>query len=72
MINSSAKTTFIPRAVDAIRLRGVRGEYLLAWTSMNGDVQNNDMTQTRGKLGIGVYRPLHELVLRFLKYDITS
>lgn len=45
VINSLAKTTFIPRAVDAIRLRGVRGEYLLAWTSMNGDVVTGHTTR---------------------------
>ena len=44
-INSYTQTAFIPRAVDAIRLRGVRSEYLLAWTSVFGDVVTGHSTR---------------------------
>jgi hypothetical protein len=44
-INSYTQTSFIPRAVDAIRLRGVRSEYLLAWTSVFGDVVTGHSTR---------------------------
>jgi hypothetical protein len=35
---NSEGTTFIPRAVHALRLRGVKSEYLMCWTSVDGDV----------------------------------
>lgn len=44
-INSYTQTFFIPRAVDAIRLRGMRIEYLLAWTSMTGDMVTGNATR---------------------------
>ena len=44
-INLYTQTSFIPRAVDAIRLRGVRSEYLLAWTSVSGDVVTGHSTR---------------------------
>ena len=35
---NSEETTFIPRAVHALRLRGIKHEYLMSWTSTAGDV----------------------------------
>ena len=44
-LNSWTKAAFIPRAVDSIRLRGVRAEYTLAWTSVFGDVVTGHATR---------------------------
>lgn len=44
-LNSWTQIAFIPRAVDSIRLRGVRAEYTLAWTSVVGDVVTGHATR---------------------------
>ena len=44
VVNSQV-STFVPRAVHALRLRGVKSDYLLAWTSTSGDVVTGHTTK---------------------------